>query len=81
MFLDESSICGYRYVEKSSVMKVNNLHSQNDGFLVRSLKSSLPEQYIGFYLYKAFGNEVEYQKQFDWQNKHFRRWEKRKLRF
>lgn len=34
--------------------------------LVRSLKSSLPEQYIGFYLYKVFGNEVEYQKQFDW---------------
>lgn len=34
--------------------------------LVRSLKSSLPEQYIGFYLHKVFGNEVEYQKQFDW---------------
>jgi len=34
--------------------------------LVRSLKSSLPEQYIGFYLHKAFGDEVEYQKQFDW---------------
>lgn len=34
--------------------------------LASSLKSSLPEQYIGFYLRKAFGNEVEYQKQFDW---------------
>ena len=34
--------------------------------LVRSLKSSLPEQYIGFYLYKVFGDEIEYQKQFDW---------------
>ena len=34
--------------------------------LVRSLKSSLPEQYISFYLHKVFGNEVEYQKQFDW---------------
>ena len=34
--------------------------------LVRSLKSSLPEQYIGFYLHKVFGNEIEYQKQFDW---------------
>ena len=34
--------------------------------LVRALKSSLPEQYIGFYLQKVFGNEVEYQKQFGW---------------
>lgn len=34
--------------------------------LVRYLKSSLPEQYIGFYLYKVFGDEIEYQKQFDW---------------
>ena len=37
--------------------------------LVRSLKSSLPEQYIGFYLNKVFGNEVEYQKQFEWLGK------------
>lgn len=34
--------------------------------LVRSLNSSLPEQYIGFYLHKVFGEEIEYQKQFDW---------------
>lgn len=34
--------------------------------LVRALKSSLPEQYIGFYLQKVFGSEVEYQKQFGW---------------
>ncbi|MBE5888386.1 MAG: hypothetical protein E7283_06055 [Lachnospiraceae bacterium] len=34
--------------------------------LVRSLHSSLPEQYIGFYLHEVFGDEVEYQKQFDW---------------
>lgn len=38
--------------------------------LVRSLKSSIPEQYIGFYLNKVFGNEVEYQKQFEWLGKH-----------
>lgn len=34
--------------------------------LVRALKSSLPEQYIGFYLAKVFGDEIEYQAQFDW---------------
>ena len=34
--------------------------------LIRSLKSSLPEQYIGFYLHTVFGNEIEYQKQFTW---------------
>lgn len=34
--------------------------------LVRALKSSLPEQYIGFYIHKVFGDEVEYQKQFAW---------------
>jgi very-short-patch-repair endonuclease/predicted RNA-binding Zn-ribbon protein involved in translation (DUF1610 family) len=34
--------------------------------LVRALKSSMPEQYIGFYLEKAFPNKIEYQKQFDW---------------
>lgn len=34
-------------------------------FLVRSLKSSIPEQYIGFYLHKLYGDEVEYQKQYD----------------
>jgi very-short-patch-repair endonuclease len=33
--------------------------------LARSLKSSVPEQYIGFYLSKTFEN-IEYQKQFDW---------------
>lgn len=37
--------------------------------LVRSLKSSLPEQYIGFYLHTVFGDEVEYQKNFDWLGK------------
>jgi len=30
------------------------------------MKSSLPEQYIGYYLEKVFGSEIEYQKQFDW---------------
>ncbi len=34
--------------------------------LIRSLKSSLPEQYIGFYLNAIFGDEIEYQKQFKW---------------
>ena len=35
--------------------------------LVRAMKSSMPEQYIGFYLEKALINkEIEYQKQFDW---------------
>ena len=38
--------------------------------LVRSLKSSIPEQYIGFYLFETFGNEIEYQKQFEWLGKH-----------
>lgn len=37
--------------------------------LIRSLKSSIPEQYVGFYLYKVFGDEVEYQKQFEWLGK------------
>ena len=34
--------------------------------LIRALKSSMPEQYIGFYLEKTFHNEIEYQKKFDW---------------
>lgn len=34
--------------------------------LAKRLKSSKPEQYIGFYLSKAFGESVEYQKMFDW---------------
>lgn len=34
--------------------------------LIRKMKSSLPEQYIGFYLSRIFGSEIEYQKQFDW---------------
>lgn len=34
--------------------------------LVRALNSSMPEQYIGFYLEKSFPNKIEYQKQFDW---------------
>lgn len=34
--------------------------------MIRALKSSLPEQYIGFYLSKVFGEEIEYQAQFDW---------------
>lgn len=38
--------------------------------LVRSLKSSIPEQYIGFYLHQVFGDEIEYQKQFDWLGSH-----------
>lgn len=38
--------------------------------LVRSLKSSLPEQYIGFYLHTVFGDEIEFQKQFDWIGRH-----------
>lgn len=40
--------------------------NKNIALLVRPLKSSLPEQYIGYYIQKEFGNEVEYQKQFDW---------------
>lgn len=38
--------------------------------LIRGLKSSLPEQYVGFYLYKVFGEEVQYQKEFDWLGRH-----------
>lgn len=38
--------------------------------LIRKMKSSLPEQYIGFYLSKVFGSEIEYQKQFDWLGNH-----------
>lgn len=34
--------------------------------LVRSMKSSVPEQYIGFYLQQVFENNIEYQKCFDW---------------
>lgn len=34
--------------------------------LVRALKSSIPEQYLGFYLNKVFGPEIEYHKQFEW---------------
>ena len=34
--------------------------------LVRALKSSMPEQYIGFYLQNQFPEEIEYQKQFPW---------------
>ncbi len=37
--------------------------------LARSLHSSQPEQYIGFYLHNVFGKEIEYQKQFDWLGK------------
>lgn len=38
--------------------------------LIRAMKSSLPEQYIGFYLHKAFGDEIEYQRHFDWFGNH-----------
>ena len=34
--------------------------------LIRKMKSSLPEQYIGFYLSRVFDREIEYQKQFEW---------------
>ena len=34
--------------------------------LIRALQSSMPEQYIGFYLERAFPNKIEYQKRFDW---------------
>lgn len=34
--------------------------------LIWALKSSMPEQYIGYYLEKAFPDEIEYQKKFDW---------------
>lgn len=44
-------------------------HNTNLTPLVRALKSSIPEQYIGFYLHKMFGDEIEYQKQFDWLGK------------
>lgn len=37
--------------------------------LARSLKSSVPEQYIGFYLQNFFGDIIECQKQFDWLGK------------
>ena len=33
--------------------------------LIRSLQSSLPEEYIGFYLHKFFGDEIEYHAQFN----------------
>jgi len=38
--------------------------------LSRKLRSSLPEQYIGFYLQQIFGDEIEYQKQFEWLGKY-----------
>lgn len=45
-------------------------NNQNVKPIVRALKSSMPEQYIGFYLQKALGTDaVEYQKQFDWLGK------------
>ena len=35
--------------------------------LIRAMKSSMPEQYIGYYLELALGNgELEYQRTFDW---------------
>ena len=34
--------------------------------LVRSLSSSVPEQYIGFYLHQVFEKDIEYEKWFDW---------------
>lgn len=34
--------------------------------LIQKMKSSLPEQYIAFYLSKVFNEEIECQKQFDW---------------
>ena len=37
--------------------------------LVRALNSSMPEQYIGFYLENEFSDEIEYQKQFPWLGK------------
>ena len=38
--------------------------------LIRSMKSSFPEQYIGYYLQKSLGEEaIEYQKHFDWLGK------------
>lgn len=42
-------------------------NNQNLTPLIRALQSSLPEQYIGYYLQKAFGEDaIEYQKHFDW---------------
>ena len=38
------------------------------GGLAKSLKSSVPEQYVGFYVSQVF-DDVEYQKQFDWLGK------------
>ena len=38
--------------------------------LVRALNSSIPEQYISFYIEKAFQEEIEYQKQFQWLGNH-----------
>ena len=38
--------------------------------LVRALKSSMPEQYIGFYLQNQLSEEIEYQKQFSWLGNH-----------
>lgn len=34
--------------------------------LARALRSSMPEQYIGFYLENEFQEKIEYQKQFPW---------------
>ena len=43
--------------------------NQNLAPLIKRLNSSLPEQYIAFYLSKAFGGEVELQKRFEWLGK------------
>ena len=42
-------------------------NNQNLTPLIRALQFSLPEQYIGYYLQKALGEDaIEYQKHFDW---------------
>ena len=41
-------------------------YNNDIGKLSKSLLSSAPEQYIGFYLSKLFKNDIEYQKKFDW---------------
>lgn len=37
--------------------------------LAKHMQSSLPEQYIGFYLHKIFGRNIEYHKTFSWLGK------------
>ncbi|HDR4614605.1 TPA: zinc-ribbon domain-containing protein [Bacillus cereus] len=56
--------------EKSLKKRFEKLQSQatDIGYLAKSIQSSIPEQYLYYYLKKVF-NSIESQKQFDWLGK------------